>query len=170
MSSTCITVVHFDKLSLTLNNKQPPFSPLLYRVHSVAHGSSQSRNALRTAAPTEFWLIGFLRVNWCPDCLILKEPIPFPQASLFLQPTSRGSWSPGWLYSYPSTPTSTPNQIINLGQIQSPLRVCHSSFLHKAGWDRSGAVPTPSRQLSPLPLIFPHISPLGSGTSLSVSF
>lgn len=60
MSSTCITVVHFDKLSLTLNNKQPPFSPLLYRVHSVAHGSSQSRNALRTAAPTEFWLIGFL--------------------------------------------------------------------------------------------------------------
>ena len=60
MSSTCIRVVQFDKLSLTLNNKQPPFSPLLYRVCSVSHESSQSRNALRTAAPTEFWLIGLL--------------------------------------------------------------------------------------------------------------
>lgn len=60
MSSTCITVVHFDKLSLTLNNKQPPCSPLSYRVRSVSHGLSQSGNAWKTAAPTEFWLIGFL--------------------------------------------------------------------------------------------------------------
>ena len=60
MSSTCITLVYFDKLSLILNNQQPPFSPLMNRVCSVSHGLSRSRNASRPAAPTGFWLIGFL--------------------------------------------------------------------------------------------------------------